>query len=235
LAAIGPDKSLVPVYLAALKERDSGVRQSALLALGQLTKELDKEKDKETIAAIVDAAKDSDAQVRKTALTAVGKLGPTVITPAAAKTLMPPLIEVVQGKDAAARDDALETIAGLGPLAKDAVVPLINLMEKRDVKVYVNRETKAVFIKEEDDQYLDKIAKTIGKIGRPAVTLLTGSMNTTNVNAGLFIGCCRALGEIGPPARNQQTIAMLQAISQGPHPPPVCSEADRALRKIVAK
>src|SRR5262249_49285727 len=133
LAAVGPDaKTATPLYLAALKEStDSGVRQSALLALGQLGKDL--EKDKDTVAAVIDAIKDSDKQVKKTALAAVGKLGPVIGAPGA-KQVMPTVIDFLQDKDAGLRDQALETIAGLGPLAKDAVTPLINLMEKQEIK-----------------------------------------------------------------------------------------------------
>lgn len=84
-----------------------------------------------------------------------------------------------------------------------------------------------------DDADLDKIAKTLGKIGLPAVTPLLRSLDTTNVNFGLFIGACRALGEIGPPAKN--AVGALQRISQSNLPPPVCFEADRAIRKIRSK
>ena len=236
LAAIGPDaKTAAPLYVAALKDAsDSGVRQSALHALGQIGKELDKEKDKETIAAVVDAIKDSDPQVKKAALSAAGKLG-AAIGPTGAKLVMTAVIEDLQNKDTGVRDQALETIAGLGPLAKDAITPLITMMEKPDFKLYVKDRTGKPFLQEADDAYLEKIAKTLGKIGAPAIGQLVRSLRTTNINFGLFIGSCRALGEIGPPAR-QQALETLQQISNSPIlPPPVCEEADRAMRKIRAK
>jgi HEAT repeat protein len=232
LAAIGPDaKTVVPLYLAALKDpSDSGVRQSALLALGQLGKDLDKDKD--TIAAVIDATKDSDALVKKAALTAVGKLGAVIGAPGA-KLVMPTVKEMLQSKDAATRDQALETVAGLGPLARDAVGTLISIMAKQDVKLYVKSQGGKPFLQDADDAFLDNIAKTLGKIGQPAVKLLAASLNTSNPNIGLFIGACKALGEIGRPARD--AIPTLQAVSRSNAPPPVCEEADRALLKIVAK
>src|SRR5207253_3017194 len=136
--------------------------------------------------------------------------------------------------DAALREQAFETIAGLGPLAKDAVNPLITMMDKREVKLYVKDKGSKPFVQEADDQYLDKIAKTLGKIGAPAVKPLLRSLSTTNINFGLFIGACRALGEIGPAAK--EALVGLQQVSNSPIlPPPVCEEADRAMRKIRTK
>src|SRR4029077_18640258 len=110
LATIGPDaKDVLPLYLAALKDAsDSGVRQTALSAFGQLGKDLDKDKDKDAIAAVLEAIKDQDPQVRKAALAAVGKMGPAIGAPGA-KEVMPALIDDLQNKDTNVRDQALET------------------------------------------------------------------------------------------------------------------------------
>jgi HEAT repeat protein len=229
LAAVGPDaKTAGPLYVAALKDAsaDSAVRQSALLALGQLGKDL--EKDKETVAAVLDAVKDTDKQVKKAALAAVGKLGPVVGAPGA-KQVMPTVIDFLQDSDAGLRDQAFETVAGLGPLARDAVNPLINIMEKKDVKLYVKQQGGKPFMQEADEQFLDKIAKTLGKIGQPAVKRLLTGLNTTNINVGLIVGSCRALGEIGPPAK--EAIPTLQLLSTA-LPSELGAEADRAMRKI---
>ncbi|MFL5340144.1 MAG: HEAT repeat domain-containing protein [Gemmataceae bacterium] len=236
LAAVGPDaKSAIPLYLAALKDsNDGGVRQSALLALGQLGKDVGEDKD--AVAAVLEAIKDPDAQVKKAALTAVGKLGPAIGAPGA-KQAMPTLIDMIQSKDTATRDEALDTIAGLGPLAKEAINPLISLMEKQDIKLYVERtKSNAPFLHEADDALLTKIAKSIGKIGKDAVKPLLRSFNLAglNFNAGLVIGSCRALGEIGPTAKD--AVSHLNKISANPElPSPLRSEADRAVRKIQTK
>src|SRR4029077_15885976 len=94
---------------------------------------------KDTIAAVLDAVKDSDKQVQKAALAAVGKLGPVIGAPGA-KQVMPTVIDFLQDKDAGLREQAFETIAGLGPLARDAVAPLITMMEKQDIKLYVKEK-----------------------------------------------------------------------------------------------
>lgn len=230
LSAVGPDaKTAAPLYVAALKDAsaDAGVKQSALLALGGLGKDL--EKDKETVAAVLEAVKDSDKQVKKAALAAVGKLGPVIGAPGA-KQVMPTVIDFLQETDAGLRDQAYETIAGLGPLARDAVKPLIDIMEKKDVKLYVKQQGGKPFLLEADEQFLDKIAKTIGKIGQPAVQRLLQSL-TVNSNAGLIIGTCRALGEIGPPAK--QALPALAELSRLLSPESgLGAEADRAARKI---
>jgi HEAT repeat protein len=237
LTAVGPDrkdKDLVPVYLAALKDSTSNtaVRQSALHGIAMLGKELDREKDKEAIAAVIDAIKDSDKEVQKSALSAVSKMGPVVNNVTTAKQIMPTVMDYLQDSDAKMRDQALETIGGLGPLAKDAVPTLITMMEKQDIKLYID-QTKQIHLKPEDEAFVDKISKTIGKIGYGAVGPLLRGLDTSNVNAGLLIGSCRALGEIGPEAKkNQKTIPLLQAISDSKLPRPICVEADRALRKI---
>jgi HEAT repeat protein len=237
LTAIGPDrkeKDLVPLCFATLKDpaSNSDVRQSALLAIAHYGKELDREKDKETIAAVIEAIKDSDKQVQKSAFAAVAKMGPVVNNATTAKQIMPTVMDYLQGQDKAQRDQALEAITGLGPAAKEAVPTLITMMEKEDIKLY-KEQTGKILLKPEDEAFLDKIAKTIGKIGLPAVGQLVRSLDTTNVNAGLLIGSCRALGEIGPEAKkNQNTVPILQVISQANLPPPICFEADRALRKI---
>ena len=145
---------------------------------------------------------------------------------------MPTVIEYLKDKDATQRDQALETIASLGPLAKEAVPTWITMMEKQDIKLYKNQSGK-IHLRDVDDAFLDKMAKTIGKIGTAAVGALVRSLDTTNLNAGLLIGSCRALGEIGPPAKNNQnTVPILQKISQSNLPAPICFEADRALRNI---
>ncbi len=234
LATIEPEpKQVIPVYLAAFKEgSDIGLRQSALIALGQTGKTLDKEKDKDTIASIVavlaDSIKDSDKQIKMAAMSAVGKFGDKLGT-AGAKQVMPTIIEAIQSKDNAFVEQAHETIAGLGPLAKDAVNPLITMIEKRDIKVYENTKTHHVFMQDADEQFLEKITKTIGKVGAPAVLPLRRSLNTTNLSSGLVIGCCRALGEIGPPAK--AALVELRFISDtAPHF--IGQEADQAMRKI---
>ena len=181
---------------------------------------------------MIEAIKDQDPEVRKAALAAVGKLGPVIGAPGA-KEVMPTLLDAVQGKDAKARDEALETIAVLGPLAKEAVNPLITLMEKEDIKLYYNpQKSPTPFLQEKDDEFLNKIAKALGKIGKDAVKPLLRSVKTTNLNAGLLIGTCRALGEIGPPAKD--ALPDLRAISYQ-MPPEIGKEADRAMRKIRAK
>ena len=231
LAAIGPDaKTAVPLYVAAIKDAssDSGVRQSALLALGQMGKELDKEKDKDAIAAVLEAIKDQDPQVKKAAFAAVGKLGTAIGVPGA-KQVMPTLIDFLQDKDAGLRDQAFETIAGLGPLAREAVNPLITMMEKQDIKLYVKERGGTPYLQPTDEAFLDKIAKTLGKIGVPAVKPLLRGLNTTNPNTGLIIGSCRALGEIGPAAK--EALPALQLLSNI-LPRDFGVEADRAMRRI---
>ncbi len=248
VAAIGADpKIAMPLYISALKDStDSGVRQSTLHAIGELGNELSQDKTKLTkdgaakegiakdaVNAVLDATKDSDAQVKKAAFSAAAKLGALIGT-AGAKQIMPSVIDGLQSKEASGRDQAYETVAGLGPLARDAVPVLITIMDKQEVKLYRDSRTKRVFLNESDDAFLDKIAKTIGKVGHPAVKPLLASLNTTNLNWGLAIGICRSLGEVGP-AAGRTAITQLRYISQGNNPPPVCLEADRALRKIQSK
>src|SRR5258707_8663861 len=106
------------------------------------------------MAAVLGAVKDQDAQVKKAALTAVGKLGAAIGAPGA-KQVMPALIEDLQNKDTNVRDQAFETIAGLGPLAKDAVNPLITMMADKDVKLFVKDRTSKPFLQDADSAFLD--------------------------------------------------------------------------------
>src|SRR5262249_8520841 len=141
-----------------------------------------------------------------------------------AKQVMPSVLDALANKDNNLRDQALETIAGIGPNAREAIPTLITMMEKQDIKLFKEQPSGRVHIQDSDDAFLDKIAKTLGKIGQPAVLPLRRSLITTNVNAGLLIGVCRALGMIGPPAK--PAIPDLQRISQSPLPAPICFEAD---------
>jgi HEAT repeat protein/S1-C subfamily serine protease len=247
LSAIGPDaKTALPIYVAAMKDAsDIGVRQAALHAIGELGPELSKDKNsltkegaakdgiaKDAVNAVLEAIKDSDAQVKKAAFSAVARLGALVGAPGA-KQVMPTVLDSLQSKDSTVRDQAYETIAGLGPLAKEAIPTLITMMEKQDVKLFKETKSSKIFLQDADDAFLDKIAKTIGKIGLPAVAPLRTSLRSTNQNFGLLIGVCRALGEVGPPAK--ASLRDLAAISNSSLPPPVCFEADRAIRKISTK
>jgi HEAT repeat protein/S1-C subfamily serine protease len=230
LSAIGPDpKKAAPLYVSAFKDStDPDLKTSALLAIGQL-KGFDKEKDKDTINVVLEATKDSDPKIKKAAMTAVGNLGPAAITPAGAKTILPALTEAIQGKDEKERDDALATISGLGPLAKDAVVPILNVVEQMKIKIRQDRPGHYT-LEEAEDKLIDKFAKPLGKIGVAAVGPLRRALETDNVNFGLIITAIRALGEVGPPAKT--ALQHLVNISTSGLPGPVVFEADRALRKI---
>ena len=140
--------------------------------------------------------------------------------------IMPVVIDALQAKEKDVNNQAMETVAGMGPLAREAIPTLITMMEKQDIKLMVETTSGKIFLQEADDLYLDKIAKVIGKIGQPAVQPLLRSFNLAglNYNAGLVVGACRALGEIGPPAKG--AITNLRAIAMNRElPAPLRSEA----------
>ena len=177
LIVFGPEaKNVVPIYSEALKDSDKELRKTALQALAKMGTE-----SKSAVPAIRDLLK--EAEYRKDALATLGKLGPV------AKDAVPAIGDLLKDKDID-KDQKLEimtTLAGMGPDAAKAVPNLILLFEDREIS------------------FRRRVAETIAKIGKPAVTPLVGALQDNSLLVRW--GACDALGEIGPAARSPQVLA----------------------------
>jgi HEAT repeat protein len=179
LASIDRDRAdvAVPAMIAALRDKDRGVRGVAAIVLGKV------HSGKESVPALVAALKDDVIYVREDAAEALGAFGPaakeavgalkllfenrqiaTARVAAAgalarcdadrAKDYIAVLIEALEGKNPMLQQRAVHALAELGPVAKQAV-PALRLA-----------------LKNEDRHIRERAAVGLGRIGAEAVEAL---------------------------------------------------------------
>lgn len=205
LIAFGPEaRNAVPVYTEALKDSDKDLRKAALQALAKMGAE-----SKNAVPAIRDLLK--EPEYRKEALATIGKLG------GVAKDAVPAIGDLLKDKDIS-KDEKLEmmtTLAGMGPDAAKAVPNLILLFEDREIS------------------FRRRVAETLAKIGKPAVTPLVGALQDNS----LFVrwGACDALAEIGPAARSPQVLNALVYVGSNDRYQEVQDAAKKAWAKVSGK
>jgi hypothetical protein len=109
------NKELIPVLLAALKEKNGLVEPKAVVALSLIGKEV--------VPALVDALRDKSSPYgRRSAAQALGQIGPD------AKDAVPALCQVLQEDDLDLRGHAVVALHSIGPDAKVAIPALLDTL-----------------------------------------------------------------------------------------------------------
>lgn len=204
LKAVGADpKELLPELRRGLKDSDTEVRRAALEAAGKAGADA-----KELVPAIAEAL--ADADVRKAALSALAQIGPDGAKDAAGKVASLPETDKTTRKEAVA---ALAAMKVSGPTAQLVAPKLI-----------------AVFEDEKDKDVRDKVADTLGRLGKPALLPLTQALR--NPSAAVRGGSATALGAMGGEAKGAIT-ELANAIARETNPT-AREEEVAALRSIQA-
>jgi beta-lactamase regulating signal transducer with metallopeptidase domain len=119
------DKSMVPVFLAALKDEDAYVRRSVI---GDLFRSGNIPKAVDFAPALVGALKDEDPQVRSLAVEKLERIA--LHAKSSAKSAVPVLIELLRDQDSHIRILVAQTLRAIGPDAKAAVPALTELLKE---------------------------------------------------------------------------------------------------------
>jgi HEAT repeat protein len=183
--------SAVPVLVVLLKENSAGdwesteVRWKAADLLGRLGPHAS-----QAVGALIEALKDDDVHVRTVVAASLGALG----TPP--PEAVSPLIAIVELADRSSVA-AAQTLALLGPEAKEAISALLVALKAKDAELRWNA------------------ARTLGKIGptaKEAVPALIAGLRDDNP----FVRehCAESLGEIGPAA--SVAVAQLVVVLRDP-------------------
>ena len=198
LARIGPEaKEAVPALIAALKDKDDGVRSFAAEALGRI--------GKEAVPALIVALKDQNAGVRNSAVYTLGRIGPE------AKEVVPALIAALKDKDDGVRSFAAEA---LGRIGKEAVPALIAALKDQNAVVRplatyalgrIGKEAVHALIaalKDQDAGRRSSAAEALGEM-RPEAKEAAPALIATlkDQDAGVRRYAAEALGRIGPGAK----------------------------------
>jgi HEAT repeat protein/S1-C subfamily serine protease len=172
--------SAVPALAEALQHRDKKheVRQEAALAIGNILAAGNMQSADPTAAAVGAGAleagqRDPIREVRLSSLQGLEKMGPN------GKTAVAQVLKSLKEKDREMRAQAVVTLGAIGPDAKDAVVPLAQIVV-------------------DDKELRVPAAQALGKIKKPAVLVLTKLILNSNVQVRRV--CIEALGDIGPDA-----------------------------------
>jgi HEAT repeat protein/S1-C subfamily serine protease len=199
LGGIGPDASpVVDDVVRLLKDPRPDVRRAAVDALGGMGTGA-----KSAARSVAEAL--SDPELRKNALAALGKIGPS-----GAHEALPVLAGLLKDGDKEARLEALAALAALKPSGADAREPL--------------RRVVALF-GESDEELRDRAVETLAKLGKAALPALGTALND-RASPAVRLGAARALGEIGPPARDlQQQLVAHAAADQDPDVRQACAKA----------
>jgi HEAT repeat protein/S1-C subfamily serine protease len=194
------------MVIESLSSGDTPTKLAALAALGTLAKEAP--------ATVVNSVKEmtKDHEMKRAAITALAKLGTVQ------KTAVTALAEMLKEGDDDSKDAATKAIIDLGPAAVPAVTEFIKLMEVPGRVVY-----------EEDRAKIDKYAGILAKIGKPAIPALR--RNLSNRSVTIHWGCAKALGEMGPIAR--EAVRDLQALLAQEPNSFVRDDIEEAIRKIL--
>ncbi len=211
LARMMPEaKTALPVLTDGLKDPDKQMRLSTAQAIGQIGAEA-----RPAVPLLVDMAKDTDKDLRLAALTALSRIGRE------ARAAAPALAEALRDSDDDVRDAAIEAAGALASNGGPCVTNLLGLLDRK----FDPRDQASI-------AFRNKVAKALGRIGKPAIPALIRALDESNPY--VVWGACVALGEIGPAANNTQVIRGLTLVSQSLSSPEIREDADRALRKIRA-
>jgi HEAT repeat protein/S1-C subfamily serine protease len=203
LGKIGPDaKAAVPDLAKNLKEKDS--LPLVIEALGKIGPDA-----KAAVPDLADLLKNTEKEMRPAILNTLGRMGP------AAKVAVPAIGDCLDSNEKETSIQALQLLAALGPDAKDAVGQIIPLFADDEV--------------DKENRLRTQAAKTLGKIGKPAVSKLQTTLQT-NRNRYIIAGVIEGLGEIGPDAK--QAVRYIQP-KLGDPDPLISVAANRALAKIL--
>jgi HEAT repeat protein len=177
LAALDPADARVGLNLIndVLKSGDTATKAAAMTALGNL--------GKEAPTAAINTVKDAlqEEGLQTAALECLIKLAPNN------KAALTPLVELVK-EDGESAEAAAKAIGELGSAALPVVNDLIRQMD-----------TSGNVVTPADRERVDKFAKLVAKIGRAAVPALRKGLQRQGT---IRWGCAKALGEIGPPAKD---------------------------------
>jgi lysine biosynthesis protein LysW len=201
LGKIGPSANpAVPELAKNLKEKE--VQPLVIEALGNIGPQA-----KSAVPELADLLKESDKEIRPSILATLAKMGPE------AKPAVAAIGSCLSVDDKETSLQGLAALAALGPDAKDAVPDIINLLLDEDLGRNNKLRLQAV--------------KTLGKIGKPAVSSLTKALSQQN--RYMKVGAIEALGEIGPDAK--EAIKPIERLASNPDPE-IRLAAIRAIRKI---
>jgi HEAT repeat protein len=226
LARMGPAaKGAVPALVAALRDVKFGNRGPAVHALGKI--------GSDAVSHLVAALRETDGGIRATAAEALGLIGPTAraAVPDLIEALgqmgydvrskvvaalerigpdaVPHLIVALRQDDAGIRAAAAEALGLIGPAAKEAVLPISEVLHDGDGNV---RGWAMI---------------TLGRIGPAAVPALVKALREGVGDVRWM--AARSLGEVGPSARDAVP-ALVEALQDGD--PTVRWRAARALGKV---
>jgi HEAT repeat protein len=193
----------------------------------------------EALPLLLPAAQDAEASVRQQALQSIQ----TVVqkAPAAAAAALPTLTKALQDESPAVRFAAVQALSRSGP---DAVRPLLEALEDKDVKVRayaaaglipLKPEAKTVLptlvkrLKKEPDVIVrQSILRTLGKLGPEAVAALTETLK--DQEAVVQMAALIALGQIGPDAKS--ALPAMKELAQKADDPRIRSGAVANLAKL---
>jgi HEAT repeat protein len=208
LAVVDPidAKPGLNMVIESLSSGDNQTKLAALAALGTLAKEAP--------ASVVSNVKEmvKDSEMKKAAIAALGKLGTVQ------KSAVSALAEILKESDDESKDAVVKTIVDLGPAAVPAVTEIIKLMD-----------IPGQFVTQDDHAKIDKYSAILGKIGKPAIPALRRGLQSRSVT--IHWGCAKALGEMGPVARD--TVRDLQLLLAQELNDFVRRDIEEAIRKIL--
>jgi HEAT repeat protein len=236
LAKLGREaKPALGDLIAAAKDSDKKVRKAVIEALGPFGPEA-----RNALPIFSEALKDNDKELRRAGLQALAKMG------AESKNSIPAIRDLL--KDPELRKEALATLGKLGPVAKDAVPAMAELLKDPDKDLKL--ETMAVLaalgpdaakavpnlivlFEDREITFRRRVAETLAKIGRPAITPLV----TALADNDLYIrwGACDTLAEMGPAARTSAVINALSYVGGNDRYLEVRDAAKKAYAKVTAK
>ncbi len=193
------------LIMEAAKNGDKETKQAALQALGTLGKEV----QPGMVAAVKECMKDND--LKMACIETLKKFAGN------SKSSLVLLVELVKDDDGAIADAASTAIVDLGPTAVGAVSELIKLMD-----ISGNVVTQA------DEARVTKYANLLAKIGKTAIPTLRRGLASRSITRW---GCVKALGEIGPPAR--EAVRDLQLLIQQEPNEFIRRDIQEAVRKIL--
>ena len=191
LIAMGKDA--VPILVEeGLKHENPGIRDASASTLGKIGPDA-----ADAVPALIEALDDEYSQVQQTAIDAIGKIGvgadvaiPAIIeklkienwmlNQKVAKALtrlgdasVPFLIEVLETGDQNAKSWAMRSLREMGPVAKDAVESLCNLLRQDSIN---------------DPPYYIECGQALGEIGAdfsvPSILAMLGDNNETILTRG---------------------------------------------------
>ena len=132
LAELGSgDKAAIPFLVDALKDTDTGVRRSAMIALGYPSNGPDTSHYASVAPDLIVLLKSPYPEVREFASTVLLQAGPT------AKTAVPSLIVALRDDDPTVQSSVAKTLGGLGDDAGAAVPALIDCLTSSPQKINV--------------------------------------------------------------------------------------------------